>query len=146
MTSERGSDHPTAGGGLVTVVETDHEFEAQAIAAVLKDAGIEAFVFPFAILPSSGPLGPFVRVPVQVAADQLDAAKAVLAANRVEGPEVDWDEVDVGQPEPDPGARIDPLARRVGQVLTPARLGWAILVVLILLPGLLLLVVRLLPR
>lgn len=88
---------PTA---LVTVHVATSDFEAQTIAAVLRDGGVDAAVFGAAVgafgLTGSGSrlLG---GVPVQVRAGELDRAKGLLRANKYLADSVDWDSVDVGE-------------------------------------------------
>ena len=94
--------------GLVTVVEAASEFEAQTVIAVLAEAGIEAHVFPLAAIPIPDPLRarPLGRMPVQVAAGDLERARAALAEARESAAEIDWDEVDVGEPPPEVAAEL----------------------------------------
>jgi hypothetical protein len=71
---------------LVTVHVAASDFEAQTIAAVLRDGGVEAAVFG-AALGAFGLTGSGSRllggVPVQVRAGDLDRAKGVLRAQTV---------------------------------------------------------------
>lgn len=111
--------------GLVTVVEASSEFEAQTIVAVLAEAGIEAAVFPLATIPIPDPLRnrPAGRMPVQVAAADLERARAALAEAKDAAEQLDWNEVDVGDPPPEVAAV---LGRRRG----PRRMRFLALVVL----------------
>lgn len=87
-------------GALVTVRVASTEFEAQTIAAVLRDGGVDAAVFGVAIgaFGLSGTSGRLLGgVPVQVRAVDLDRAKGVLRANAFLADSVDWDSVDVGE-------------------------------------------------
>ncbi len=110
---------PDPGDDLVTVVTCASEFEAATKAAVLEEAGIEAFTF--GAVHASLPLPTkFLQVPVQVRAAALDRAKAALAENKVESASVDWDSVDVGEREdtlPLRKPRRMPLPARIGFVL-----------------------------
>lgn len=85
---------------LVTVHVATSDFEAQTIAAVLRDGGVEAAVFG-AALGAFGLTGSGSRllggVPVQVRAGDLERAKGVLRANKYLADSVDWDSVDVGE-------------------------------------------------
>lgn len=91
---------------LVTVHLASSEFEAQAVAAILRDREIEVAVFGTAIQAfgfdgvGSRLLG---GVPVQVRACDLERAKSALRANKFLAESVDWDAVDVG--EEDEGAK-----------------------------------------
>jgi hypothetical protein len=106
------NDESSAGADpaeLVTVHVAASDFEAQTIAAVLRDGGVEAAVFG-AALGAFGLTGSGSRllggVPVQVRAGDLDRAKGVLRANQYRADSVDWDSVDVGDE--------DDAARRLG--------------------------------
>jgi len=83
---------------LQTVAEAETEFEAHTIATVLKEAGIEAFVF--GQLSHTLPMGKiFTQVPVQVRADDVDRAREALQQRQEDSVDLDWDEIDVGQRE-----------------------------------------------
>jgi len=94
---------------LVTVHVATSDFEAQTIAAVLRDGGVDAAVFG-AALGAFGLTGSGSRllggVPVQVRAGDLERAKGVLRANKYLADSVDWDSVDVGEE--------DDVARKLG--------------------------------
>lgn len=83
---------------LVTIVQAKTEFEANMIVSILANADIEAFAFggAYGVLPLNTR---FTRVPVQVRASELDAAKAALESNVADSIDLDWDEVDVGERE-----------------------------------------------
>lgn len=115
-----------AAAGLVTVVETEREFEAQALAVVLEEAGIQAFVFPSPVAPVTENFTVPGRIPVQVSANDLERAKAVLAASRSTGAAIDWNEVEVGDKEPDMDAGLGAVAHLVSRIFKPA--GWAYLI------------------
>ncbi len=93
---ERDQDNP-----LVQAALAESEFAAQTKAAVLQDEGIEAFVFPaerswtggLAIAPSGG------GVPVWVRKSDLERAKGALTRVIADSVDLNWDEVDVGEPE-----------------------------------------------
>jgi len=88
------------GSRLVTVHLATSDFEAQAVAAILRDREIDVAVFSAAIQAfgldgaSSRMLG---GIPVQVRADDLERAKSALRANKFLADSVDWDQVDVGE-------------------------------------------------
>lgn len=89
--------------GLVTVHLATSEFEAQTVAAVLRDREIEAVVFSAAIS-AFGLDGVGNRmlggIPVQVRACDLERATAALRANKFLSDSVDWDAVEVGDEDP----------------------------------------------
>lgn len=111
------------GDKLMTVAAAKTAFEANTIVAMLADAGIEASAFDgaFSALPLQSR---FTRVPVQVRARDLDAAKAALAEMRAAAADIDWESVDVGERE-DALPLTEP-----GHVPWLARLGFWIAVVL----------------
>lgn len=91
-----------SGGGLVTVFTAATEFEAQAVAAVLEEAGVDAVAFPLStnglgvgMSLASGALG----VPVQVREEDVERAERALKENAFLAASVDWDSVDVGEEE-----------------------------------------------
>lgn len=94
---------------LATVVEAPDPFSAEAIAAVLRDAGIDAIVARTAT-PSFGPLLlPKARkVPVRVRSEDLLTARRVLKENAAAAAALDWNDVDVHDVSDD--------ARREGEV------------------------------
>lgn len=66
---------------LVTVARASTPFEAQVIATRLRSAGVEAVVFDVAIAGFGTTFRPGARdVPVQVPADQAEAARAELGS------------------------------------------------------------------
>jgi hypothetical protein len=88
---------------LVTVVTPQTEFEANILAIVLKDNGVDAFVFASAgsmlgVYLSGGTFG----VPVQVSRDELEKAKQVLLENKRHSIDIDWDELEAVQGEDKP--------------------------------------------
>ena len=87
-------------GELQTVVTAKSEFEAHAVIAVLKEAGIEAHAFGY--VKQALPLDmKFTSVPVQVRATDLRRAKMELKQNISDSVDLDWDEIDVGEREDD---------------------------------------------
>ncbi|MSR69895.1 MAG: hypothetical protein EXS17_06065 [Phycisphaerales bacterium] len=85
---------------LVTVHLASSEFEAQSVAAILRDREIMVAVFGAAIqafgldVVGNRMLG---GIPVQVRAQDLERAKSALRANKFLADSVDWDSVDVGE-------------------------------------------------
>jgi hypothetical protein len=90
-----------AADDIVELTSVHAEFQAEVIAAALRDRGIEARVL-------GGTLAGFraevpATVKVVVFRRDLSAAKALLAEVRAASVDIDWDEVDVGRGEPGPG-------------------------------------------
>lgn len=80
---------------LVTIVTPQTEFEANILAIVLRDHGIDAFVFASAGLALGVNLsGGTVGVPVQVKRDELAKAKQILIENKRHSVDIDWDELE----------------------------------------------------
>ncbi len=79
---------------LVTIVTPATEFEANILAIVLKDNGIEAFVFATPTIGIGVPLsGGTSGVPLQVARHDVKRAKQVLLENKRHSIDIDWDEL-----------------------------------------------------
>ena len=77
---------------LVTVVTPPTEFEANVLAIVLRDHGIDAHVFAVPIIGVGIPLsGGTVGVPLQVPSNDLERAKKILADNKNHSIDIDWD-------------------------------------------------------
>jgi len=85
------------GDHLVTVRVCDSAFEAHALAAVLHDAEIEAWVFDTVTCVAM--TGMTSGVPLQVRARDIDRAKSTLEQRIADSVDIDWDEVDVGEPD-----------------------------------------------
>ncbi len=109
---------------LVTVHLATSEFEAQTVAAILRDREINVAVFGAAIQ-AFGLDGVGNRmlggIPVQVRAEDLERAKSALRANKFLADSVDWDSVDVGEED----AQVAALVRKgsidsVGRVMVRA--------------------------
>lgn len=92
---------------MVEVRRVVNEFEAGIIVALLQDAGIQSRVVDFDGA-SRGIFGAASFFPRSVLVRRGDAARAdeVLTRRREESVDLDWDEVDVGDP-------ADGLARRI---------------------------------
>jgi hypothetical protein len=69
------------------------EFEANLLAIVLRDHDIEAFVFGTSTLGIGISLSSTLGVQLQVRAEDLVRAKQVLAANKRDSIDIDWDEL-----------------------------------------------------
>lgn len=109
---------------LIPVADAPGPAAAHAMASALREAGIEAFVFDTAKATLQWE-APAVINPWQVHVRRADAgrAAAVLADNREASVDIDWTEIDVGQPEDAtaqkisaridaPWQRDDPIGRR----------------------------------
>jgi hypothetical protein len=119
------TQHPTE---LATVVEAPDPFSAEAIAAVLRDSGIDAVVAQS----SSASFGPMLlpkarKVPVRVRIEQLEAARRVLAENAAAAAALDWSAVDVGDGSARTSAESstgDPRGRPVDPLRDPPTEEW----------------------
>jgi hypothetical protein len=79
---------------LVTLVAPPTEFEANILAIVLKDNGIEAFVFggpglAIGVSFNQGTIG----VPLQVRSCDVEKATQILIDNKRHSIDIDWDEL-----------------------------------------------------
>jgi hypothetical protein len=113
----------------VTLTNASTEFAANIIVVVLADAGIEAMAFgsaaqAFGMGVGGGPS--LFRVPIQVRARDLERARTILAANKQDSVDIDWDAIDVGERADDV-----PLTQ-LGRMPLPAKLALAIIGVLLL--------------
>ena len=80
---------------LVTLLTPPTEFEANILEIVLRDNGIEAFVFATSTIGigvnlSAGQFG----VPLQVRSEDLERAREVLLENKRHSIDIDWDELE----------------------------------------------------
>ena len=113
----------------VTLTNASTEFAANIIVAILADAGIQANAFAnaaqaFGMAGRGAPS--FFKVPVQVRTSDLERARSILASNKRDSVDIDWDAVDVGE-------RVDdvPLTR-VGQMPLPVKFAIAAAGILLL--------------
>jgi len=89
---------------LVPAMHAATEFEARTKATVLEDAGIDAFVFH----EEMGWLGASSRqfhsrgVPVFVRRGDAETARNLLESRIEDSIDIDWSEVDVGEPDDSP--------------------------------------------
>ena len=115
-------------GDLVTITTAPSEFEANLLAIVLKDHGIEAFVFAS---PGSGLgvqlSGGTAGVPLQVRQDDLAQAKQILASNKRDSVDIDWDELELSGKEHSETDVHKPM-----MMSTPAKFAFAVTAILIL--------------
>jgi hypothetical protein len=115
---------------LATLLKAHTPFEAHTLAAVLAEAGIEAFVFDSAyagfgisLVPGRG------GVPIQVRRGELEQARRIIRENASDSIDIDWTDVDVGE-------RADRLPlRRPDRMPVLARLAFLV-TLLVLLAGL----------
>lgn len=127
---------------LVTVREAPDPLSAEAIALVLRDAGIQAIV----VQPPAPGLDPVMpspsgKVPIRVHAADLTAARRVLTAQVEHSADLDWSEANAS----DPAGEVSAAPHRRRPPL-PAILGWALAasIILLLLVTTLLMLLRLL--
>ena len=81
---------------LVTLMTVPSEFEANLLAIVLKDNGIEAFVFASSASGIGVPFsGGTIGIPLQVREDDVDKATQILAANKQDSIDIDWNELEL---------------------------------------------------
>jgi hypothetical protein len=87
---------------LVTLIVPPSEFEANLLAIVLRDHGIDVFVFASAHLGIGVPLshGRF-GVPMQVRREDVEEARQILLDNRRDSVDIDWDELELEGDEDD---------------------------------------------
>lgn len=110
---------------LVPVSDAAGPGEAHIIASMLRENGIEAFVFDTAAqtLQWDAPriINPYL---VHVQRSDLERAQQLIASNREASVDLDWDEVDVGEPEGEMshirGDREDYEDRFTSGIFTPA--------------------------
>lgn len=128
---------PEDGDRLVTVHIATSDFEAQTVAAILRDREIDAVVFSAAIQ-AFGLAGAGNRslggIPVQVRLVDVERAQSALRSNKFLADSVDWDMVDVGEEESSAQAlgRADAM-NSIGQSMVNAgRIAALVLVVVTL--------------
>ena len=93
---------------LVTLVTPPTEFEANLLAIVLQDNGVEAKVFAIPTIGIGIPLsGGLQGVPLQVRASDVEKARQILLENKRHSVDIDWDELELsGSEEPFKGRGI----------------------------------------
>ena len=100
---------------LVTLLCPPTEFEANILAIVLKDNGIEAFVFATPTIGvgvglTAGRLG----VPLQVKKEDVEIARQILLDNKRHSIDIDWDELEaVGSDSPPFQPKTMPITARI---------------------------------
>jgi len=107
---------------LADLTTRPNELDAGLVRAVLSEAGIEAWLHtaPGALLGAFGTLT-FVPTIVRVRESDLERAQQVLDRNRQDSVDLDWDEVDVGEPADDLAAAIAATDRGVPLGSLPKR-------------------------
>jgi hypothetical protein len=86
----------------LALVTTKTSFEAEVIAAALRDRGVNARVLPEGQLPSGGfgvGTGPGVGARVMVLESEESGARAALEDIKAESAKLDWDNVETGDAE-----------------------------------------------
>jgi hypothetical protein len=83
---------------IVELTATPTEFEAEAIAGALRAQGVEARVVGGLLAGFRAEAPATVRVMVRAA--DLETARNALRALKADSIDIDWDELDVGDPEP----------------------------------------------
>jgi len=93
---------------LVTLITPPTEFEANLLAIVLQDNGVEAKVFAIPTVGIGIPLsGGLQGVPLQVRASDVEKARQILLENKRHSVDIDWDELELsGSEEPFKGRGI----------------------------------------
>ena len=105
---------------LVTLITVPSEFEANLLAIVLRDNGIEAFVFASSASGIGVPFsGGTIGIPLQVRADDITKATQVLAAI-----DIDWDELELE------GSNID--VHESAMMSVPAKVAFFITAIVLL--------------
>jgi hypothetical protein len=99
--------HSQTSPGLIELTTLPNEAEAGIIQSVLTDAGIESWTqkapgFDYLGL---GTLG-FSRTTITIREEDADRARAALDANRQDSVDIDWSEVNVGEPEDESASAI----------------------------------------
>lgn len=85
---------------LVELTRTVIDFDAEVIAAALRDEGIPATVFARAASTLQGQISPLASIAVSVRRGDLDRAKEILADIRQSAREIDWSQVDTEDASP----------------------------------------------
>ena len=105
------------------VAETRTAFEAEAIAAALRERGVNARVFDAPTAAAWGlPLGSSISVKIAVLESEAEGARHALEEIRAESASIDWDQVDLGS---------DPTVQRLTQVSRSRRWVWTLIVLLV---------------
>ncbi len=90
---------------LVELTSARTEFEAETIAETLRAEGIPTEVFGLSSRVAQWELGINTSQKIMVRRQDLTRATEVLKANKADSVDLDWSEVDVGQPTPETHGR-----------------------------------------
>lgn len=118
---------------LVTLICPQTEFEANVLAIVLRDHGIEAFVFATpAIGVGVGLSSGWMGVPLQVKKEDVEIARQVLLDNKRHSIDIDWDELQMpGEDNLEYDSRPMPITARIAFFFAVlALLSFGLLVIL----------------
>ncbi len=118
---------------LVTLICPPTEFEANILAIVLRDHGIEAFVFATpAIGVGVGLSSGWRGVPLQVKKEDVEIARQVLLDNKRHSIDIDWDELQLsGKDDLEYDSPPMPIAARIAFFFVVLALLSLILLVLL---------------
>lgn len=124
-------------GDLPTAAEAQNEFQAEAIRAVLIDAGISSIYVPSGSSLFGFSTAPGRTIPVKVLPQDLSRAKEVLSRAKFVGRSVDWDDVDVGDMPPEVRTTLEQgrTAQRAGGFLVWLGAVVAALIALLVIGG-----------
>ena len=116
---------------LVTLVCLPTEFEANILAIVLRDNGIDGFVFATPTIGvgvglNLGQLG----VPLQVKREDVENARQVLLENKRHSIDIDWDELEAGDNDYSDFPKPMPITARVAFFVVLALLSLGLLIIL----------------
>lgn len=107
----------------MVIAETRTAFEAETIAAALRERGVDARVFDGATAQAWGMAIKGVSGPkVVVLEHHAEAARKALEEVRAESASIDWDAVDLGD---------DPSVQRLTQVSRSRRWVWTVMMLLV---------------
>jgi|GEM_PF-1323198 len=84
--------------GLVDLTTARTEFEAETIAETLRGEGVPTEVFGISARTAQWELGINTDMKIVVRRKDVERAREILRANKADSVDLDWDEVDVGQP------------------------------------------------
>ena len=100
---------------LVTLITPPTEFEANILAIVLRENGIEANVFAIPTIGIGIPLsGGLPGVPLQVKSSDVEKARKILLENKRDSIDIDWDELEFsGSDEPYKGGGVPLLVKAI---------------------------------
>ena len=107
----------------VVIAETRTAFEAETIAAALRERGVDARVLDSATTQAWGmAIGGVSGVKVVVLEHEVERARKAMEEVRVDSASIDWDGVDLGS---------DPSVQRLTQVSKSRRWVWTVVMLLV---------------